>query len=497
MSRMMLVNVVEDEESRIAILDDGSLDNLWIERAGEQQLVGNIYKAKVVAVEQSIQAVFVEFGGSRQGFLHVSDIAPQYFRDKRMARRRDKSSLNASAVLQKGQEVIVQVTKEGIRNKAPAVTTYLSIPGRYLVLMPHIKRQGISRKIEDDEDRDALRKVLDDISPPKDMGLIVRTAAADKGKREIHRDMNYLLRLWATIQKKANRTKAPAQLYEEHDLVIRVVRDIFSTDIDKVLVDDKQAYDRMLEFMSATQPSGKGKKVVELYRDKLPLFSRYHVEEQIEKIHRNRVPLPNGGSLVIEQTEALVAIDVNSGKFKKESNAEETAYKINLQAAREIGRQIRLRDLGGLILCDFIDMRGEKYKRDVERCLWDQLKQDRARTKMLRMSRFGIIEMTRQRQRRNIETTDYTTCPTCKGTGQVRNAPSTMVEVLRRIRAAATATGRKVKRVKVQLHPDTLIQLQNERRQELADIESEWGGKILLEPVEGPVDKIDIKCYKS
>jgi ribonuclease E len=493
MGKTMLVNVVQGEESRIAILDEGNLDNLYVERASHTQIVGNVYKAKVVAVEQSLQSAFVDFGGERQGFLHLSDVAPMHYQDKRASRRKDRSKVNISTVLKRGQEMLIQVSKEGIRNKAPAVTTFISLPGRYLVLMPHIKRHGVSRKISSDEERNALRKVLEGLKPPEDMGVIVRTAAAERGKREVHRDMNYLLRLWMKMQKDGKKATAGTLLYEESDMVIRIVRDVFSADIEKILVDDKDTYERILEFMKATMPSSK--KVVQLYKDKKPLFTRYQVESQIEKIHNNRVSLPGGGSIVIDQTEAIVAIDVNSGRFKKESNAEETAFRINMQAAAEIGRQLRLRDLGGLIICDFIDLRDEKRKREVERTLWNQLKHDRARTKMLRMSRFGIIEMTRQRQRRSLEHSEYANCPMCKGKGQIRRSASVIVDVMRRIRDSAHSA--KGNRMSVSLNRDTLIQLQNEKRQELVEVEQEWGGQIILEPVDGPVDIADIKCYKA
>lgn len=496
MGKTMLVNVMEGEESRIAILDNGHLDNLYIERADQAQIVGNVYKAKVVAVEQSLQAAFVDFGGERQGFLHASDVAPSCCHDRKASKPRGAhDKVNITAALKRGQEIFIQVTKEGMHNKAPTVTTYLSLPGRYLVLMPQIKRHGISKKIADETERDKLRTVLKDLNPPKDMGIIVRTAAADRGKREIHRDLNYLLRLWMGIQQEARKQKAPALLYKESDLVIRMVRDVFSADIDKIVIDAKDTYDKVLEFMRLTMPTAKGKRAVELYKDARPLFSRHNVEEQIERIHNNRVPLPGGGSIVIEQTEALVAIDVNSGRFKKEANAETNAYRINVSAATEIGRQIRLRDLGGLIICDFIDLREDRYKREVERALWAQLKNDRARTKILRMSRFGIIEMTRQRTRRNIEHVEYETCPACKGTGQVRNPVNAIRDILRNIRNSAVAG--KYKRIRVRLHPDLLIRFQNEKRKEIAEIEASWGGNIILEAGDGSIDNAEIKCYKT
>ena len=493
MAKMMLLNVADREEQRIAILDEGKLDNYFVERTGRAQIVGNIYKAKVATVEQSLQCAFVDFGGERQGFLHLSDIAPDCYQDRSMARNRDKSNLAVSKVLKRGQEILVQVTKEGIRNKAPAVTTYLSLPGRYLVLMPHIKRHGVSRKISDQDERDELRKILDALKPPEDLGVIARTAAAGRGRREIHRDLNYLLRLWAGVQKRAKKADAPTVLYEESDLVIRVIRDMFSNQIETILVDSADAHDKIVEFMAMAMRANR--KVVKLYKGTQPLFTRYHVEEQVERIHRNRVPLDGGGHIVIEQTEALVAIDVNSGRFKREANAEETAYHVDLQAAAVIGRQLRLRDLGGLIICDFIDMRDENHKRDVERKLWEMLKQDRARTKMLRMSRFGIIEMTRQRMRQNIELITYQKCPTCKGSGQVRNPESIILDALRRVRSQAVHG--KYRRMVVKLHPDILVRLQNEKRTDLSDVEESSGRRIVLEPADGAVDSIEIKCYKS
>jgi len=492
MAKIMLVNIIDGVEDRIAITDEGALDNYYVEHAGHEQVVGNIYKAQVVAVEKSLQAAFVDFGGQRQGFLHVSDVIPQAYADARLSRRRGKNDVEITRALKIGQELLVQVTKEGIRNKAPAVTTYLSMPGRYLVLMPFIKRHGVSRKIADPDEREELRKVLTDIKPPKEMGVIVRTAAADKGRREIHRDMNYLLRLWMGMQKKAQKAPAKSLLYEETDLVTRVVRDVFSSDIKQILVDSKPVYNKILDFMSMTMPASK--KVVKLYQDAQSLFARYHIEEQIDGIHRNRVPLQGGGSVVIEQTEALVAIDVNSGRFKKESNPEETAYQINLKAADVIGRQMRLRDLGGLILCDFIDMRDDNHKRNVERRLWETLRSDRARTKMLRMSRFGIIEMTRQRVRRNIEHTHNQTCPTCKGTGRIRNPETTTAEVLRRIRDRVLNGN--FKRIVVKLHPEVLVHFQNEMRREIVEMEDTWGGKVILETGKGAIDSVELKCYK-
>ncbi|HRU06139.1 MAG TPA: Rne/Rng family ribonuclease [Candidatus Brocadiia bacterium] len=496
MEKRMLVNVCEPEESRIAIVEDGQLEELYVERNLAEDLVGNVYRARVVNVERSLQAAFVDFGWRRQGFLHVSDLSPVWYSNgEGRERRRDRGEAPAiQDVLSKGQDLMVQVSKAGIRNKAPAVTTYVSLPGRYLVLMPQLSaRLGVSRKIADDGERDRLRDALDQLEVPEGFGVIARTAADGRSKRELQRDLNYLARLYKSVEKKFKEAAGPALLYQESDLIIRAVRDVFATDIQEMWVDSEEDYQKILQFMRVTMPSYRDR--VKLYRDDAkPLFQKFGIEEQIARIHHKRVPLPSGGSLVIEQTEALVAIDVNSGRFKREDNAEESAFQLNLEAAREIARQIRLRDMGGVIINDFVDMTDESHIRKVERTLWEALKRDRARTKMLRMSKFGIIEMTRQRIRKNIESTNYESCPLCGGAGQVLTAESAALSAFRRL--MGMKLDKNVARVEVLAAPPVAEYLQNRKRKEIAALEQRAGARVEVRGAAGyAVDKVDVNCY--
>ena len=495
MEKRMLVNAREPEESRIAIVEDGALEELYIERQNADEIVGNIYKSKVANVESSLQAAFLEMGWRRHGFLHVSDLSPSCYENGRKGRGRGRDQPPIQDVLRKGQELMVQVTKTGIRNKAPAVTTYVSLPGRYMVLMPQLtSRQGVSRKIDDDGERDRLRDVLDTLETPAGFGVIARTAAEGRTKRELQRDLNSLARLYQDVEQRFQAQDEPALLYEESDLVIRAVRDIFSTDIDEMIVDSEEEYEKILEFMRVTMPSYRRR--VKLYTKEEPLFHRQGIAKQIESIHQRRVNLPCGGSIVIEQTEALVAIDVNSGRFKKEKDAEESAFRLNLEAAREIARQIRLRDMGGVIINDFVDLLEEKHRRELERTLWEALKRDRARTKMLRMSKFGIIEMTRQRMRRNLEGSSYEACPTCGGTGMVLTLETMALNTFRRLRAALK--NEDVTRAEIVAAPAVAEYLLNHRRRDLSDLEDRLGIAISVEVDTAlSLDKAEVTCYTS
>ena len=504
LERRMLINVVEKGEARVAILENGQLEELYVERESQDQLVGNIYKAKVVNVEPSIQAAFVEFGGARNGFLHVSDIHRSNYHEKDASvKPAGKSSAKGSgrgrarvaiqSVIKRGQELIVQVAKESVGNKAPGVTSYISLPGRYLVLMPALTRRGVSRKIEDEQERARLKHALVELGPSKNMGFIVRTAGVGKTKRALQRDMRYLMRVWDDVTKRAKKAAGPGLLYRETDLAIRSVRDYFTSDIAEMLIDSEEKYRKVLEFMRVTMPRSRG--AVKLYSEAEPLFHRYKIEEQIERIHHKRVPLPGGAYLVIDQTEALVAIDVNSGRFKKGASAEETAFKINLAAAKEIARQVRLRDLGGVIVNDFIDMADEERQREVERALWEAVKRDRARTRMLRMSRFGLVEMTRQRVRHSVLSSQYRQCPSCGGAGQVKTVESCALGVFRRIRFAAGSAD--VARIEVRGPADVVSRMGNDHRRELARLE-EGDLSIQIEAAEDlGVENVDIKCYKT
>jgi ribonuclease E len=506
MKQEMLINVSQPEECRIAIVEDGVLEELYVERTSQDIYVGNIYKGRVVNIEASIQAAFVDFGVGRNGFLHVSDLEPQYFRqggfdpDKpfdggRPRRHEDDENEDADEdgprgprgrrgfrpgarprvkppiqdVLRRGDELLVQVIKEGIGTKGPTLSTYISIPGRYLVLMPALGRVGVSRKIEDDEARRKLRDLMLELNPPKGLGFIVRTAGVDRTKKELSRDLAYLLRLWKVIVRRIKKHPAPVGIYEESDMIIRTIRDIFTGEVDSILIDEPQSYERAKEFLQIVMPRYVNR--LHLYEGKEPLFHRYRLDDEIMKIHQRKVPLRQGGSIVIDPTEALVAIDVNSGNFRAEDSAEETAYQMNIAAAREIARQLRLRDLGGVIVNDFIDMRKERHRRGVERALRDAVKRDRARTKILRTSPFGLIEMTRQRIRPSLKRSVYKDCPGCTGTGVVKTAESMAIEVMRLVILAAQRE--EIARIAVTVHDEVATYLNNKKRREVARLEDD------------------------
>lgn len=489
MKKEMLINVAQSEECRIAILEDGVLEELYIERASRDAYVGNIYKGKVVNLEPSIQAAFVDFGVGRNGFLHISDVEPQYFRqggydpaavmsddeDEDGRRRkfahtgRPRVKPPIQEILKRGDEVLVQVIKEGIGNKGPTLSTYISIPGRYLVLMPALARVGVSRKIEDEDERRRLRDILNEMRPPKGLGFIVRTAGAGRSRKELQRDLAYLLRLWRVIVRRIKNVASPCDIYEESDLIIRTIRDIVAPDTDSIVVDQKEAYERAKEFLSLVMPRAVDK--LQLFEGRSPLFHHYKLEEEIARIYKREVPLPHGGSIVIDQTEALVAIDVNSGKFRIDDSAEEAAYRLNLSAAKEIARQLRLRDLGGVIVNDFIDMKRERHRRGVEKALRDAMKRDRARTKILRTSPFGLVEMTRQRIRPAIKASVYRDCPCCHGRAVVKTSESMAIEVIRILMLAVQQPN--CARITVTVQDEVASYLNNKKRRELHRLEDE------------------------
>jgi ribonuclease E len=503
MKQEMLINVSQPEECRIAIIEDGQLEELYVERTSQDNLVGNIYKGRIVNIEPSIQAAFVDFGVGRNGFLHISDVEPQYYRqggldpDKafdaeppgragdaegegdaggRTATRRkprigDRPRVKPPIqdILRRGDEVLVQVIKEGFGTKGPTLSTYISIPGRYLVLMPPLGRVGISKKIDDERDRRVLRDIMLDLKPPKGVGFVVRTAGTERTKSEMARDMAYLLNLWKSIVRRMRKFSAPIDIYQESDMIIRTIRYMFTEDVGRILIDEPAAYERAKEFLELVMPKYAGR--LQLYEGKEPLFHRYGLEEEIGKMYQRKVPLKGGGSIVIDQTEALVAIDVNSGSFRTEKSAEENAYQMNLIAAKEIARQLRLRDLGGVIVNDFIDMRKEKYRRGVEKALHDAMKRDRARTKILRTSPFGLVEMTRQRIRPSLRKSIFRDCPTCTGTGIVKTAESMAIEVMRTLQLSATRDD--VTRLNVTVHDEVATWINNRKRREITQFEDE------------------------
>src|SRR5256885_6798645 len=473
MAKEMLINVSEGEECRIALVEDGRLEELYMERTSSTSHVGNIYKGRVTNVEASIQAAFVDFGLVRNVFLHISDLMPAYFGRKgedvqesvgRKMARRDRPPIQRC--LRRGDEIVVQVIKEGIGTKGPTLSSYLSIPGRILVMMPGMANKGVSKKIEDEEERRRLRQILDGLKPPKDVGFIIRTAGIGKTKADIQRDFTYLTRLWAQIEKKRDSGPGPMELYTEGDLVSRTVRDVYSSDIDTIVVDNKDVAKRVKDVIKLANPRTKNK--VELFEEPIPLFHKYNIEKDIELMHSRHVPLPSGGSLVIDSTEAIVAIDVNSGKFRDHSDAETTAFKTDMEAAEEIPRQLRLRDLGGVIICDFIDLRYERHRRELEEKLHENFKNDRAKTKVLRMSQFGIIEMTRQRMRPSLKRSSYFDCPHCKGAGLVKTPESMRLDAMRRL--AIAAHDQRVARIELSVCPDVSFYLLNKKRIQLAKL---------------------------
>lgn len=514
MKQEMLINVSQPEECRIAIVENGILEELYVERSSHDNYVGNIYKGRVINLEPSIQAAFVDFGVGRNGFLHISDIEPQYFRQggldpdqqieshgnggQRPRRRRvgvrPRVKPPIQDILKRGDEVIVQVTKEGIGTKGPTLSTYISIPGRYLVLMPALGRVGVSRKIEDEDIRTTLRSAMLELKPPKGLGFIVRTAGIDRSKKELSRDMAYLLRLWKVIVRRIKKSEGPGDIYEESDMIIRTIRDIFTGEVDTIFIDEKAAFERAREFLQLTMPRYVNR--LQFYEGREPLFHKYHLDEEITKIHMRTVPLAKGGSIVIDPTEALVAIDVNSGNFRADDSAEESAYQMNLQAAREIARQIRLRDLGGVIVNDFIDMRQERHRRGVERALRDAVKRDRARTKILRTSPFGLVEMTRQRIRPSLKRSVYNDCPCCRGSGVVKTPESMAIEVIRTLMLASQDES--IVQVKVTVADEVAVDLSNRKRRELARLEDEGNMSVQILVAKGVTpEHLDVHCFDA
>ena len=492
--KRMLINVKEPEERRIIIIDGNKIDAIYFERTSSLGHVGNIYKGKVVNIEPSIQAAFVDIGENRNGFLHVSDVMPIYGEmgdatEKDWIRKKERKIQD---LLVRGANVLVQITKEGIGNKAPTMTTYLSIPGRYIVLMPSIKKAGVSRKIEDENMRKKLRTILTEIAPPPGMGYIVRTAGEGKAKKELSKDLNFLVGVWKTIVQRAMHAKSPALIYQESDLVIRTLRDVFSERIEEIVVDDVYDHQRVLEFMKSLSPNYADR--VKLYGDKVPLLHKYGVEDEIEKIYLKRVQLVSGGHLVIEQTEALVAIDVNSGKYTDEKDIERTALKINLEAAEEIARQLRLRDLGGVIINDFIDMQETKHKRAVEKVFRDAIRNDRARTRVGQISQFGIIEMTRQRLGPSIRHYTHNICSECNGQGWVKSIETMCLTIIRKIKLGTAVE--KIKKIVVTATPSVISYVKEKKRADIANIERQSNIQVVLNTCDnGLIDTVTVEYF--
>lgn len=493
----MVVNDIPGEECRIAILQNNHLEELYTERHATATDVGNIYKGKVINVEPAIQAAFIDYGQGNNGFLHVSDLHPKYFpgeeRTERVGKkipRRDRPPMQAA--LKRGQEILVQVLKEGIGTKGPTLTSYLSIPGRLLVMMPDMDRVGVSRKVEDEEKRREMRKILDSLNLPEGFGFILRTAGFGKTKTELKRDAAYLMRLWKVMEKRIKGAGAPCELYTESDLLIRTIRDVLRPSVSAIIVDSESAFDRVSLFLSVVAPRSAPK--VLHYKRSAPIFHAFDIERQIELIHAREVPLPSGGRLVIDQTEALVAIDVNSGRSRSARDSETNAYETNIEATDEICRQLRLRDLGGLIVNDLIDMRSVKHRKAIEEQFTNNFKRDRARTTIAPISEFGILEMTRQRMRPSLRKAHFMDCPHCNGHGEIKNPDSVAADAVRHI-GYLMQYGR-VQRVEVACSPRVASVLLSAKRRELVRMEDDSGKRIDVRVSEAiAVDRVDYYAY--
>ncbi|MBN9094809.1 Rne/Rng family ribonuclease [Pandoraea pnomenusa] len=474
--KRMLFNATQQEELRVAIVDGQKLIDIDIETAGREQRKGNIYKGIITRIEPSLEACFVNYGEGRHGFLPFKEVARAYFRDGA-----DVRNARIQDALSEGQELIVQVEKEERGNKGAALTTFISLAGRYLVLMPNNPRGGgVSRRIEG-EDRQELRETMGQLELPEGMSIIARTAGIGRSAEELQWDLNYLLQLWNAIEGAAKNIELPrdsALIYLESSLVIRAIRDYFQPDIGEILIDTEEISEQARNFMQVVMPDHLNR--VKQYRDDVPLFSRFQIEHQIETAYSRQVPLPSGGAIVIDHTEALVSIDVNSARATKGADIEETALRTNLEAADEVARQLRLRDLGGLIVIDFIDMESAKSQREVEQRVKDALKHDRARVQMGKISRFGLMELSRQRLRPSLSEGTHVTCPRCNGTGHIRDAESSALQVLRIIQEEAMKEHTAA--IHCQVPVEVAAFLLNEKRQEINKIEARFKVGVLLIP---------------
>ena len=471
--KKMLINATQAEEIRVAMVDGQRLYDLDIENRQRIQTKANVYKAKVTRVEPSLEAAFVDFGADRHGFLPLKEISPEYYRSRAPE---NEGKVRIKDVLKEGTEVIVQVDKEERGTKGAALTTYISLAGRYMVLMPNNpKAGGISRRIEG-EDRSDLKDSLSQLNLPDGMGVIIRTAGVGRSTEELQWDLNYLLQLWESIAEANKESKAPVLIYQESDVIIRAVRDYLRDDIDQVLIDDSTAYQRAAEFVGMVMPQYKNR--LKQYEDDLALFNRFQIEGQIETAFQREVRLPSGGSVVLDPTEALISIDINSARATKGGDIEQTALQTNLEAADEIARQLRLRDLGGLVVIDFIDMSSNRNQRAVENRIREALELDRARIQVGRISRFGLLEMSRQRLRPSLGETSGIVCPRCTGQGTIRTTKSLALAILRLIQEEAVKE--RTGEVQAIVPVDVSAFLLNEKRGEINEIESRSGVRIVV-----------------
>jgi ribonuclease E len=475
--RKMFVNAADPEVFRVAIVEEGQLEELALESSSREPTKANIYKGIVANIEPSLQAAFVNYGGERHGFLPLSEVHPDYFQEKPQSKAKTK----IQRVLRKGQDLMVQVYKEESATKGAYLSTYISLPGRRLVLLPNQSHFGVSRKIEKEEERQRLKELAHKLGLPSEMGLIIRTAGETSKNQDLAKDLKYLLKLWESLNQAAQTETAPCLLHRDLDLITRTVRDYFSQDINTILVDNKDVYQTLRTFIREMSP--RHVRALKLYKDNIPIFTRYQLEDQVDRIYSERVPLKSGGSIVINPTEALVSIDVNSGRCTSGKELEDTALRTNLEAADEAARQLRLRDLGGLIVIDFIDMKDKKHQKEVEQALKQSLKKDKARVTVGHLSKFGLLELSRQRLRPTAEVSAYMQCPACHGRGRVKRVDSLGLSLLRQI--SFQVAQNPIQEVRAVVPLEVGVFLLNNKRKEILDLEEHYNLKVMITPQAG------------
>lgn len=482
MKREILISL-DANEKQVTILEEGSLEEFYIERADVARTFGNIYKGKVKTVIPGIGASFVDLGTKKDGFLYVTDalrspldLEAEFDEQSQQAEHKRERMKRIDEVLKVNQEVIVQVVKEPIGNKGPRLTTHFSMPARYLVMIPGEEKVGVSRRIEDRAERERIRNIFKEMEIPKGAGFIVRTAGEGKGAKEFTRDVRYLIRLWKKVHASIAHKKAPSLIHQELDLVERIIRDHLVEETDKIVVDHKEIYKKVERFLRIYLP---GQKIdLQFHQDRQPLFEKYNIEKEIERTFQKNVYLKSGGYIVIEQTEGLVAIDVNTGKFTGHRNLEETVYKTNLEAAWEVARQLRLRDVGGIIIIDFIDMEHPEHRRNLFRTFKEAVRKDRAKTNILKMSELGLVEMTRQRIRPSLESAIYNTCSYCEGKGMVKSPTTMAIQTIRELRKAlGHSQGRAVN---AYVHTDVAERLLHQEKKAIEHLERQTHSRIFV-----------------
>lgn len=474
----LLINADEPEECRVALLENGKLESFHVETVSREQHKGNIYKGRIVSIETNLQAAFVDIGTGKNGFLPFNEIHPEYYR-KEVPPDSHWKGHKIKEVLSEGQEVLVEVVKDVTGSKGASLTTFLSLPGRYVVLMPGSDSHGISKKIDKDEERQKLREMLAACNIPEGVGYIIRTASIGVTKTALTNDVRFQIKLWQEIREKAQSETAPALLYKEQSIIDRFLRDHFSAEIEEILVDSAEAFDQVSSFLALLPAAQRKKTKARLHKGPRPLLNSYNIEEQIDQIFKPMVKLPSGGSIVINPTEALVAIDVNSGSTGRDKNFEDTIFLANMEAAEELARQLRLRDLGGLIVVDFIDMRPMSHIKEVEKKVKTSMKRDKAKVDFTRISKFGLMEISRQRMGAPIQTGNYQTCEYCQGHGLVRSVETQALAFLRQIQTGVTR--KNVATVHCHLPMEVGQYLLNKKRADLAEMEKDYKVSIVIE----------------